>query len=251
MSGLTIAVLGVLLLAQAEPPGAPTPKEPPGAPGSVAPLDTALTIEDLGDDRYRIGNITVDKGAKTFTVPGIVKHVDEPLEYLAVIQGGIKEYESLLELTTTGSQFQIASILVGLDEEKSVKPRYQFDEREAVGQRVAIDISWDVDGKKMTVSADEALSIADPGDAVDDWVYIGSITQENGDYMADTIGSLIGFVHDPFAIIEHRTGLGIGAYGAVTGNSSLLPPEGAPVTVSVSVIEDQSGEDSKQATVRE
>lgn len=245
MSLLPVSLVALSLLAQAVPPGAPP------QPAAPKPVNPSMTIEELGDDRYRIGNITVNKSARSFTVPGIVKHVDEPLEYLAVINGGIKEYESLLELSTTGSQFQIASILVGLDEEQSVKPRYQFDEREAVGQRVRIDISWVANGKTRTVSADEALSIENRTDSDDDWVYIGSLSQENGDYMADTIGSLIGFVHDPFAIIEHRTGLGMGAYGSITGNSSLLPPEGAPVTVSISVIDDQSGEGENKKIARE
>jgi len=194
----------------------------------------AIDVEDLGDERYRIGQIIVDRANGSFTVPGRVAHVDEPLEYIAVAEGGVKEYESLLELKTSADEFQLACILIGLDDAASIKPRYQFDERAAVGPPVGIDISWSKGKQTISITAAEALQLAKGAASDEDWVYIASHTAENGEFMAAVIGTLIGFVHDPYAIIEHRHGLAIGAYGAVTGNASLLPPEGAPVTVSVS-----------------
>ena len=46
-------------------------------------------------------------------------------------------------------------------------------------------------------------------------------------------GTLVGFVHDPAAIIEHRIGLGLGDYGAITGNPGVLPPPGTTVVLTV------------------
>lgn len=219
--------------------------------GQQTPIAADLAVQKLGDDRFRIGGITIDKAKRRFEVSGRIAHRSEPLEYLAVVVGGIKEYESLLELNATATQFQLASILIGLDDTKSVKPRFQFDDRQAIGQSVAIDLSWEIDGKTTTVKASNAL-LADgkPLDS-DDWVYIGSITEEDGRFAAEPIGSLVGFVHDPFAIIEHKDGLGIGAYGNITGNTALLPPDGAPVTVSVSLIMDKSGEEQPKKFARE
>ena len=201
--------------------------------------DAPPGIEDLGDDNYRIGTITVNKSAHTFSLSGKILHLEKPLEYLAVKTEGYKAYESLLELESSATEFQLACILVGLDDETSVKPRFQFDENETEGPVVEIMISWEVDGNIKTLSAADALSSGD--DPFDDagWVYIGSRpSPQDGSLMAELSGTLIGFVHDPLAIIEHRTGAGAGSYGMITGNSELLPPEGSPITLTVSVVTD-------------
>ena len=73
----------------------------------------------------------------------------------------------------------------------------------------------------------------------DGWVYIGSTpSPQDGSLLAEMSGSLIGFVHDPTSIIEHRKGAPAGSYGMVTGNADILPPEGSTITLTVSVIPD-------------
>lgn len=207
--------------------------------GQDEPSTKQVDIEELGDDRYRIGNIIVDKSSQSFTLGGKILHLDKPLEYLAVKTNGAKGYESLLELETSAHEFQLACILVGLDDSKSVKPQWQFDENEAEGQAVKISVLWTDEGKRMVVRAANALMRGEEPFDNHDWVYIGSMpSPQDGSLMAEMSGTLIGFVHDPLAIIEHRTGAGIGAYGSITGNSLVLPPEGSPVTLMVSVIPD-------------
>lgn len=203
-----------------------------------APRRALPPVEELGGDRYRIGAVTVDRGKRQLSVPGRVLHLDDTLEYIAVSRGGQKDYESLLELDASGLEFQLASILIGLDDADAVKPRYQFDEREALGPAVSVRISWDDAGETRSIDAANALLNNDEPFDDHDWVYIGSI-EENGELWAQTTGTLIGFVHDPYAIIEHRQGVGVGNYGFIKGNHLLLPPEGAPVTVSVSVTRDK------------
>jgi hypothetical protein len=61
------------------------------------------------------------------------------------------------------------------------------------------------------------------------------VSDGDGRFVADATGTLIGFVHDPASIIEHRTGLGIGAYGSVQGNPEVLPPIGSAVELIVTV----------------
>ncbi len=201
--------------------------------------EAAPAIEDLGDERYRIGTVTIDKAARKFSVGGKVLHLTQPLEYLAVKMEGYKGYESLLELETSAVDFQLACILIGLDDENSVKPRYQFDEREAEGQAVEINISWEVNGALKTTSAANAMTIGDGAFADAGWVYVGSRpSPQDGSLLAEMSGTLIGFVHDPLSIIEHRTGAPADSYGAITGNSEVLPPEGSPITLTVSVVTD-------------
>jgi hypothetical protein len=199
--------------------------------------ETGQLIEQLDDGRYRIGSITVDKAAQSFTVPGTILVLKEPLEYLAVSFGGMKDYESLLELSTSARDFNLACILIGLDDEKSVKPRYQFDELKPQGQAVAISVSWQQEGKTVSVSGANAMTAGEDVFDDDSWVYIGSAMGNYGkQFMAEVGGTLIGFVHDPYSVIDHSNGAGIGAYGLITGNEKVLPPKGSEITLTVTVV---------------
>ena len=197
-------------------------------------------IEQLDDDRYRIGSIIVDKAAQSFAVPGKILILKEPLEYLAVSTDGMKGYESLLELSTAARDFNLACILIGLDDEKSIKPRYQFDERKPQGQAVKITVSWQQDGKTVSVSGANAMATDEDVFEDDSWVYLGSETSNDGQqFMAEVGGTLIGFVHDPYSVIGHVNGAGIGAYGLITGNEKVLPPKDAAITLTVAVVKEK------------
>lgn len=191
-------------------------------------------IVDLGDQRFQIGEIIIDRDAQEFSVPGKILHLGDALEYLAVSTGGMKDYESLLELTTSPRDFNLACILIGFDDTNSVKPRYQFDELEVEGPLVVMTLSWQEEGETRSVSAANAMMAGDETFDDDSWVYIGSSTSEDGkQFLAERGGTLIGFVHDPYSIIDHKTGGGIGAYGLITGNKTLLPAEGTAIRLTV------------------
>jgi hypothetical protein len=197
---------------------------------------TQEMMEDLGDQRYRIGTIIVDRKALSFSVPGKILHLKDPLEYLAVSRNGMKSYESLFELDTSPREFNLACILLGLDDTKTVKPRYQFDERKPEGQAVSITVSWLKDGETVSVSGANAMTAGEETFDDDSWVYIGSASSHDGkQFLAEVGGTLIGFVHDPYSVIDHVNGGGIGAYGLLTGDESVLPAAGSAITLSVSV----------------
>ena len=203
-----------------------------------APVPPVGEMKPLGHDRYQIGHIVVDKRAGRFTVPGRVHVLGKPLEYLATTPRGMKEYETLLELDASGSEFNLACILLGLERDPSQGPFYQFSEKPVVGPRLDISVTWLEGSKRRQVSAAEALLNPESGvkPASVEWVYTGSISaQPNGQFAADVTGTLIGFVHDANSIIESSSGLGIGAYGSVNGNAALLPPVGAPIELIVAV----------------
>ena len=52
--------------------------------------------------------------------------------------------------------------------------------------------------------------------------------------MASMPGSLLGFVHNPERIIQHREGLCLGEYGAITFDPDVMPRNLTKLTVSVS-----------------
>jgi hypothetical protein len=195
-------------------------------------------LKSLGQDRFQIGHIVVDKHAGSFNVPGRVHLLDRPLEYLATSPGGMKAYETLLELDATGSEFNLACILIGLERDPKQAEFHQFSQAHLVGQRLALSVAWSEGGKRRQVSAAEAVLNPDAGVKPEsvEWVYTGSPASEGrGRFAADETGTLVGFVHDDNTIIESVAGLGIGAYGSVHGNP-MLPPVGSPIELIVQAI---------------
>lgn len=217
---------------------------PAVAPGQAPPGAAPPEVKDLGGGRYQIGTVLVDRQARQLVVPGRVLHIDDaPLEYVAVGRAGHKAYESLLELDAIGTEFNVGCLLLGLDAAAVRRPEYQFDRRPPEGPAVKIELRWRVGDETVQVPLSEALRIAsapEPGAPTtapaDDWVYTGSFNAgPDGRYAADVVGAIVGFVHDPASIIEHRAGLGIGAYGSVQGNRELLPAVGSAVELIVTV----------------
>lgn len=207
------------------------------APAGSAP-GAAPAMQALGRDRYRIGSILVDKKARRLTITGRILGSDRPLEYLAVARGGYKSYESLLELDTTGSEFNLACILLGLDASLTKRPQYQFSKDALTGQRVALEFSWKAGSKRVKATGLQMLLTDAQRDVEkrDDWVYVGSNMQTDNTFGADMSGALVGFVHDPTSVIEHSIGLGIGAYGSVAGNKALLPPNNTAIELTMTVL---------------
>lgn len=213
---------------------------PPRELGPTVPTP-APSMQALGRERYRIGSIIVDRKARRLTATGRLLGAERPLEYFAVAKDGYKSYESLLELDSTGSEFNLACILLGLDAAKAKRSEYQFSKEPLSGQRVGVEVSWKLGNKRFKATPLQMLltDLQRRTENRDDWVYTGSIMIEPDHiFGADSSGSIIGFVHDPTSIIEHTMGLGIGAYGSVAGNKALLPPNDTPIEFTLKVLFD-------------
>jgi len=194
------------------------------------------TVEDLGNQRYRIGRIVINKAENSFSVPGVVLELgspEDPLEFLAVAKGGFKSYESALMIEANALEFNLACILIGLQDENAVRPQYHFDPAPIQGDPVALWVTWEQDGETVRRPALKLIRIAEPSAASEEWVYTGSHFFEDGRYAASITGTLIGFVHDPESIIQHRTGLGLGNYGAAIYNHEKGPSPGTPIILIV------------------
>lgn len=206
------------------------------ATGTMAATAEKSPVERISEDRVRVGNIEINTREQTFSVAGSVieqDKIDAPMEFIAVSKGGIKSYEALLELDTTAIDFNLACILIGLDEANATRPTYHFDPSPTLGDAVFMQVGFEHGGKKVTVSVEQLLSSKNH-DGPHDWVYTGSAFYPNGDYIAEATGTLVGFVHDPESIIQHKQGLGLGDYGAVTLNEQVLPPAATPITFTLS-----------------
>lgn len=196
-----------------------------------------LPIVDLGQDRYKVGQIEVDKGRQSFTLTGrFIKRElpDGPVEYLAVVPDGLKSYETLLELNAGAREFNLACILIGLDARNAVLPRFHFDPEPIQGDPVELVVSWDAGGQIITRRPGEFFTANGKDVLPDEWVYTGSILTDKGNYLAESMGLLISFAHEPASIIEHRSGLGIGGYGTLQVNKATTAPPGTPITLTLS-----------------
>lgn len=207
----------------AAPPVAAKPHATPGQPD----------VLDLGGGRYRVGSIEVDKKARSFTVPGVLNLVEGPLEYIACVRHGMKAYETLVELDCNAYEFNLACLLIGLDPKKSTVPRRHFDPAPVKGDAVSLSVEWRDGGKVKRVSPDKLVKGGEELLAKGAWVYTGSTILEDGRYLSQIQGPVIGFVHDPAPIIEHSIGAQSTGYGVLVPNAEVLPVKGTPMRLLV------------------
>ena len=226
MNRVLVAAVATVTIVLAVPAAAQAPTADPSRPAIV----------DLGNQRYRIGTVTIDKATSSFTVPGRVLKLDSPtapLEFLIAARDGVKAYESLIEVDATGFEINLACILIGLTARPDSQPKKHFDPAPVTGDSISVTVSWQApDGGMRTVMASEMIALADGTSAADEWVYTGSWFN-GGIFMANEIGTVVGFVHDMDSLIQHRSGLGLGNYGAVVMNTGLTPAAETPVTLEI------------------
>lgn len=240
-----LAGLVLLLSAAAGAQRNPQPPPPPPSPPKLSDLPKAPSaVESLGPNLFRVGNVRVDTAKKEVTVSGVA---NEPraLEFVASTKGGFKGYESALELDTSAINFNLALILIGLDKDHAVVPRYHFDPVPPQGDAVEIWVAWEDSGKPRSVRVEQLLYNEVTKQTLPEgpWVYTGSVfLPDSSAYLADLDGVLIGFVHTPAPIIENPRAVPPGQYGATHTNTALGLKGGTRVTVTVKAVESATGQ---------
>jgi hypothetical protein len=200
-------------LAQAQP-----------APSPTLPGDAVR----IGEDKYRVGKLTVDLAAKTATCAGKLNMPRGLIEYFAVAPGG-KLHESLLRLDVRPLHLQVGLILLGLEPKGGLS--YQGDTAPPKGSPVAVYASWKRGARTVRVPAEELVWAIDHKKPMERgaWVFSGSVVKE-GLFVADEERSLIATLRDPAAIINNVLpgGSDDTLYKV---NERIAPPYGTPVTV--------------------
>jgi hypothetical protein len=206
----------------------------PQSPSSRAPFSGAAPapspLERLGPDLLRVGNVRIDTAKRELSVSGIVNDV-QVLEFLANTKGGFKAYESALELDTNAVNFNVACLLIGLDTMRAVLSRFQFDPLSPQGDPVELFIEWDNGGTRRRIRAEQLIynKVTKTTLTEGPWVYTGSAFLPQGNrYMAETDGTVIGFMHTPSPIVENPRPL-VGEYGDHMINPELKLKAGATV----------------------
>jgi hypothetical protein len=176
----------------------------------------------------------VDTAKREVSVAGRVNEVTV-LEFIANTRGGMKAYESALTLETDAINFNVALVLIGLDRANARRPTRHFDPEAPSGDPVEVFVEVPRAGGADRIRAEHLLFDKATNKTVPEgsWVYTGSTFIDNGRYMAEIDGVLIGFVHSPSPIIEYVQGAGIGNYGSIVLNPHLGLVAGSPVTLVV------------------
>ncbi len=190
-------------------------------------------VKDIGNGKFQIGNIIIDKNKKEVTVPGRINMKEGIIEFIACTKGGDKAYESALEMDTDAKTFNLSMILIGLDPKKGKASAYHFDPNPPEGDHVEITVQWDTDKGKKTITAQKVIHDMKTGKTfpTSHWVYTGSVFLEDGSYLADSAGVLVGFVHDPAPVIESPLSNAAGSYGNFVINNKILPEVGTKITM--------------------
>jgi hypothetical protein len=205
-------------------------QEPAPAPGGPNTGNPEAPAEKIGEDRYRVGKVTVDLKAKTATCSGVVNMQKGIIEYLAIAPRG-KGHESLLALDVRPLHLQVGLILLGLEPKGGIF--VQGDNRIPKGSPVDLWVSWSRQGKSVKVPAEEMVWNIDRKRPMDrgPWVFSGSLVDEEG-FLGDRELSLIATYRDPAAIINNAlpTGSDDSIYKV---NERIVPPVKTPVTLTI------------------
>jgi hypothetical protein len=180
-----------------------------------------------------VGNVQIDLAKREFSVTGVVNEV-QGLEFVANTKGGFKSYESALELDTNAVNFNVACILIGLDNTRAVPAKRQFDPDPPQGDPVELFVEWDTAGGARRIRGEELVYNKVTQKTLDTgpWVYTGSVFVPGNRYLAETDGTLIGFMHTPSPIIDSPRPLQ-GKYGTDIINPALGLAPGTQVRVIV------------------
>jgi len=204
-------------------------------------------IEKLANGQYRIGSIIVDKSKRIISIPGktLSENNNKPIEFVATMKNGYKSYESLFMLEVNAFEFNLACILIGLNSEHAVPAEFHFSPKPVLGDAVSIHISWKSDNKTVKYDIVELLEFRKTKSRIkntetktdttlsvpSEWSYTGSKFVGDNQYLAQMEGVLIGLVHDPASIIEHKAGIGLGNYGLISVKDDIAPPQGQKISI--------------------
>jgi hypothetical protein len=221
VAGACAVVFGVAAAAQGPPRGG----------GGMGP-----NVQRLSDTTYTVGRLHVDTAKREVTASATVNDV-KILEFVANTADGFKAYESALTIETRAIAFNTALLLIGLDPSHARVPTRHFDSVPPQGDPVEVWVEWGNGADRKRVRVEELLFDKRTNQTVPEgpWVYTGS-SFVGSQYLAETDGVLIGFVHSPAPIIENPRAGGVDAYGSILLNRQLVRP-GTKVTLTIKALE--------------
>jgi hypothetical protein len=195
----------------------------------------SATVEKLGPNLFRVGNVSVDTAKKEVSVKGVINQV-ETLEFIANPKGGAKAYESAIEVESDAVNFNVGLMLIGLDDTHTIWPKAGDPPMLPNGDPVEVWVEWTDGTNRRRVRAEQLVynDVSKQTLSEGPWVYTGSVfVPQRGVLLADLNGALIGFVHRGATVIDSPRPLLPGTYGSTKLNPALNLKPGTEVLVVV------------------
>ncbi len=164
--------------------------------------DAKRLVEKLGNNRFKLGNIVIDKNSDSVRFPAKVNMSEGLLELLLCAPYG-KTHESLFVTDVDAIHLNLALIMIGCEKGK-VSAKYQGDDVIPEGTLLTIEVVYtEENGNEKSIRAEDWVynRKADRPMRYANWVYTGSFVRD-GDYMAKLTGTYIVTFHDPIAIVD-------------------------------------------------
>lgn len=177
------------------------PAHPPLAPDKEPEPDPAARLAELGaavdGQKLRLGDVEIDRVARTLSFPAKINALDGAIEYALVTSKG-KTHESLLVTEALPRDIHLGCLLLGGG--SAGKPPAE----------VKIEVSWQTNGPEKRLPLEDLIAFAKDHPqggqganlAPGPWTYSGSKIDAAG-FVASREGSLISLIHDDTALVNN------------------------------------------------
>ncbi|MGE4181083.1 MAG: YdjY domain-containing protein [Limisphaerales bacterium] len=205
-----MASFGLIVIA---PPGftqsGVAPREPAstlGAPPSLLIPNSAtnLPVKSLGEGRWQLGEVLIDKNDRSVTFPAVVNMNSSVVEYFAVATGG-KTHESVLRTDARPFDIHVGMLLLGAKGATSADPAVFFDPKQKTpGDEIDVLLRYDDEGRSVIHPAASWIHNAETKTTMTagPWAYNGSQVIEGG-FVAQREGSIVSLISDPYALVNN------------------------------------------------
>ena len=198
-------------------------------------LQNKLQLQSLGEGRFKIGEVILDKKTRTVRFPVKVNMDQNAVEYVLVTEQG-KAHESIFTTTATPSQVHLACVLLGM-KQFPLKGWPKDVSEMPLPHRVNVEVTWPTNGPPKKIALHQFVVKSPAGRAVTevvpltkgDWFYNGSYFS-GGAFAAEREGSIIAIIGDRSALLN---GLRAGHKDDKihVPNKAILPAKGRRLTM--------------------
>jgi hypothetical protein len=222
MAITTAITMGTVAAAASDPASLPA--------GVPAPPPLEVTLQPLGDGRFALGKVVLDKDRRQVSFPAVINQREGLVEYVVVTTQG-KTHESVWRTDAEPKHIHLAMLLLGAKPASTNFQPTDYFFQPPPGASVNVDAVWHEDGKEVRRPMDAFVITTNTmrGLSTGPWTYNGSYVQ-GGTFAAQRDGSIVALKVDASALINNPRP-GRDNENLYTVNATALPPAGVAVEI--------------------
>lgn len=212
-----------------------------------APPPEAPILHEVSPGIFEIGQMTLDRKARSIRFPGEVNMKEGIIEYLLVTDRG-STHESLLVSYIQPKDLHFAMLLLGAKgsgEEKAapgevpsgpIDAKYLKTAPKLKGEAVAITVQWKENDETKSLPVEDWIFNTETKKPMErgSWTYNGSLFND-GHFLAQVEGAFASLVTYPSALINNpRQGNNNDAIWTV--NEKAVPPAKTPLEICIQIL---------------